>query len=120
VEDRTRLGAWEFDAIIGKGRRQALVSLTERTSRLALIAKEVPKKEAEGVTRAILNLLGHFLSKSRLSQWAREKSFPTTKPSLIHYMGLSILHIRTPPGSVDSTKTPMASFPSTVQRAVIS
>lgn len=56
VEDRTRLGDWELDTIIGKGRRQALVSLTERTSRLALIAK-VPNKEAEGVTRAILNLL---------------------------------------------------------------
>ena len=56
VEDRTRLGDWELDTIIGKGRRQVLVSLTERTSRLALIAK-VRNKEAEGVTHAILKLL---------------------------------------------------------------
>ena len=56
VEDRTRLGDWELDTIIGKGRRQVLVSLTERTSRLALIAK-VPNKEAAGVTHAILKLL---------------------------------------------------------------
>lgn len=56
VEDRTRLGDWELDTIIGKGHRQALVSLTERASRLALIAK-VPTKEAEGVTHAILKLL---------------------------------------------------------------
>jgi len=56
VDDRTRLGDWELDTIIGKGRRQVLVSLTERTSRLALIAK-VPNKEAEGVTHAILKLL---------------------------------------------------------------
>ncbi|WNM60545.1 IS30 family transposase [Candidatus Nitrospira neomarina] len=33
VENRTRLGDWELDTIIGKGRRQALVSLTERRSR---------------------------------------------------------------------------------------
>ena len=56
VEDRTRLGDWELDTIIGKGHRHALVSLTERASRLALIAK-VPTKEAEGVTQAILKLL---------------------------------------------------------------
>lgn len=56
VEDRTRLGDWELDTIIGKGRRKVLVSLTERTSRLALIAK-VPNKEAVGVTHAILKLL---------------------------------------------------------------
>jgi len=56
VDDRTRLGDWELDTIIGKGRRQVLVSLTERTSRLALIAK-VSNKEAEGVTHAILKLL---------------------------------------------------------------
>ena len=56
VENRTRLGDWELDTIIGKGRRQVLVSLTERTSRLALIAK-VPNREAAGVTHAILKLL---------------------------------------------------------------
>jgi IS30 family transposase len=56
VERRTRLGDWELDTIIGKGHQQALVSLTERTSRLALIAK-VPSKAAEGVTQAVLKLL---------------------------------------------------------------
>lgn len=56
VDARTRLGDWELDTIIGKGRRHALVSLIERTSRLALIA-QVPNKEAAGVTQAILTLL---------------------------------------------------------------
>jgi len=56
VERRARLGDWELDTIIGKGHRQALVSLTERTSRLALIAK-VPGKAADGITQAILKLL---------------------------------------------------------------
>lgn len=56
VERRTRLGDWELDTIIGKGHKQAIVSLTERKSRLALIAK-VPTKEAEGVKEAVLRLL---------------------------------------------------------------
>lgn len=56
VERRTRLGDWELDTVIGKGHQQAIVSLTERKSRLALIAK-VPTKEAEGVQSAVLTLL---------------------------------------------------------------
>jgi IS30 family transposase len=56
VERRTRLGDWELDTMIGKGHQQAIVSLTERKSRLALIAK-VPTKEAAGVKNAVLKLL---------------------------------------------------------------
>lgn len=48
VDQQTPLGELELDAVIGNGRPQALVSLTERTSCLTLIAK-VPTKEAEGV-----------------------------------------------------------------------
>ncbi len=36
VDARQRLGDWEVDTIIGKGHRQAIVSLTERKARLAL------------------------------------------------------------------------------------
>ena len=39
VEERSRVGDWEADTIIGKGHKQALVSLTERKSGLALIYK---------------------------------------------------------------------------------
>ncbi|MCW8128664.1 IS30 family transposase [Microbulbifer halophilus] len=56
VERRTRLGDWELDTIIGKHHKQAIVSLTERKSRLALIAK-VLTKEAEGVKDAVIELL---------------------------------------------------------------
>jgi IS30 family transposase len=56
VERRTRLGDWELDTIIGRNHKQALVSLTERKSRLALIAK-VPSKAAAGVKNAVLKLL---------------------------------------------------------------
>ncbi len=56
VERRGRLGDWELDTIIGKGHKGALVSLCERKSRLALIAK-VPTKAAEGITQAVVGLL---------------------------------------------------------------
>jgi len=45
VEKRSRLGDWELDTVIGKGHKQAIVSLTDRKARLALIAK-VERKTA--------------------------------------------------------------------------
>ncbi len=57
VERRSRLGDWELDTIIGKHHRQAIVSLTERKSRLTLIAK-VATKGADSVKEAVIDLLG--------------------------------------------------------------
>jgi IS30 family transposase len=56
VESRQRLGDWEVDTIIGKGHRQALVSLTERKSKLTLLHK-VEAMTAEAVTQAVTRLL---------------------------------------------------------------
>jgi len=56
VESRSRLGDWEVDTIIGKGHHQALVSLTERKSRLLRLAK-ITCKSAECVTQAVIELL---------------------------------------------------------------
>jgi IS30 family transposase len=56
VDTRSRLGDWELDTIIGKGHKQAIVSLTERKSRLTLIHK-VERKTADNVSRAIIRLL---------------------------------------------------------------
>ena len=62
VDTRSRLGDWELDTIIGKGHKQALVSLTERKSRLTLIAK-VKRKSAELVSQSIRRLLEPIASK---------------------------------------------------------
>jgi len=62
VETRSRIGDWEIDTIIGKGHKQALVSLTERKSRLTLLAK-VQRKSAEAVSRSIRRLLGPLAAK---------------------------------------------------------
>jgi len=56
VDQRQRLGDWEVDTIIGKGHRQAIVTLTERKTRLALIRK-VERRTAQAVQETIINLL---------------------------------------------------------------
>lgn len=56
VDTRQRLGDWEVDTIIGKGHRHAIVSLTERKSRLALL-KNVERKTAKAVADAVIELL---------------------------------------------------------------
>jgi len=57
VDTRERLGDWEIDTIIGKGHRGALVTLTERKSRMALIER-VAHCRAPAVAQATLKLLG--------------------------------------------------------------
>jgi IS30 family transposase len=56
VEQRSRMGDWEGDTVIGKGHRGALVTLVERKSRYTL-AMQVNSKHSEGVTQAILEML---------------------------------------------------------------
>jgi transposase, IS30 family len=56
VAEKSRLGDWEADTIIGKARHQALVSLTERKSKLQLLAK-VERRTEDLVKAAIVRLL---------------------------------------------------------------
>jgi IS30 family transposase len=57
VDQRKRIGDWEVDTIIGKGHRQAIVTLTERKSRFALLQK-VEQRKANLVSDAVIDLLG--------------------------------------------------------------
>ncbi|NIN61643.1 MAG: IS30 family transposase [Gammaproteobacteria bacterium] len=56
VDQRQRIGDWEVDTIVGKGHHQAIVTLTERKSRLALLRK-VDRRTAELVGDAVIDLL---------------------------------------------------------------
>ncbi|MCP5346548.1 MAG: IS30 family transposase [Gammaproteobacteria bacterium] len=56
VDSRSRIGDWELNTIIGKGHKQAIVSLTERKSHYTLI-KKVQRKTAHLVSDAIISLL---------------------------------------------------------------
>ena len=59
VEERSRLGDWEGDTIVGKDHQGAIVSLVERKSRYTLLRK-VEKRKAERVKMAITLALNPF------------------------------------------------------------
>jgi IS30 family transposase len=59
VDKRQRLGDWEVDTMVGKGHRQAIVSLTDRKSRLVLLQK-VDRRTADQVSDAVVSLLHPF------------------------------------------------------------
>ena len=56
VDQKKRIGDWEADTVIGKGHKGVLVTLSERVSKLNLIA-HVPSKHAEVVTQAMIDML---------------------------------------------------------------
>jgi IS30 family transposase len=56
VEQRKRLGDWEVDTLVGKGHRQAIVTLVERKSRFVLLRK-VDQRTADQVSNAMIDLL---------------------------------------------------------------
>ena len=56
VDEKTRIGDWEADTVIGKGHKGVLVTLAERVSKKTLIA-HVPSKHAEIVKDAIIKML---------------------------------------------------------------
>ena len=79
VDTRCRLGDWELDTIIGKAHKQAIVSLTERKSRLTLIHK-VERKTADNVANAIIHLLSpiarrvHTMTSDNGKEFARHET----------------------------------------------
>jgi len=74
VDEKSRLGDWEADTVIGKGHRGVLVTLTERYSKLNLIA-HVKSKHAELVTQAIINLLEPYKEKLHTITFDNGKEF---------------------------------------------
>ncbi len=62
VAQKRRVGDWEADTIIGTAHRQAIVSLTERKSKLVRLQK-VTRNTAEAVAAASLALLGELAAR---------------------------------------------------------
>ena len=57
VEEKTRLGDWELDLIIGAGQSGAIVSMVDRASKLTKLLK-VNDKRSKGVELALIKRLG--------------------------------------------------------------
>jgi len=56
VEEKSRVGDWEIDTIIGKNHHQGIVTIVDRHSKFTLM-KKVPSKQAHEVTKATLELM---------------------------------------------------------------
>lgn len=56
VDEKSRVGDWEIDTVIGKNHQGALVTIVERVTKMTLSAV-IPNKSASEVTRATIQLL---------------------------------------------------------------
>jgi|TARA_B110000116_G_C16689752_1_gene514649 IS30 family transposase len=63
VSQKTRIGDWEIDTVIGKNHQGALVTIVDRRSKFTLI-KKVDSKHAGVVTEATITLLTPYLDKT--------------------------------------------------------
>lgn len=59
VDNKSRIGDWEIDTMIGKGHSGALVTIVERVTKFTLSA-QVDNKSAAAVTKATISLLKPF------------------------------------------------------------
>ena len=62
VNEKSRIGDWEGDTVIGKNHKGALVTLVERKTKFTLVAY-VANKTAENVTQAMIALLAPHVEK---------------------------------------------------------
>lgn len=74
VEERTRIGDWEMDTVIGRTGGPVLVTMVERRSRCTLI-RLVPSKEAAVVTAAILEATKPYRDKVLSHTYDNGKEF---------------------------------------------
>lgn len=74
VEERSRIGDWEADTVIGKPGGPVLVTLAERKTRFSLIAL-APDKTAQSAKEAILSLLGPLAAQVHTITYDNGKEF---------------------------------------------
>lgn len=56
VEEKSRVGDWEIDTVIGKNHHQGIVTIVDRHSKFTLM-KKVPSKHAYEITKTTLELM---------------------------------------------------------------
>lgn len=74
VEQRSRIGDWEGDTVIGKGHQGVLVTLVERKSRYTL-ASQLDSRHSAGVTHAIIGLLRPYKKQCKTLTFDNGKEF---------------------------------------------
>jgi len=90
VDQKTRIGDWEGDTMIGKNHKGGLVTLAERKSRYVL-AGHIRSKHAEGVTTAITRLLMphkdtcHTLTVDNGKEFAGHESIAAKRQTSVYF-----------------------------------
>jgi transposase, IS30 family len=74
VEERSRIGDWEGDTVVGKGHQGVVVTLVERKSRYTL-AKQLDSRHSAGVTEAVIALLRPYKSLCQTITFDNGKEF---------------------------------------------
>jgi len=74
VEEKERIGDWEVDTVVSKGRKQALVTLTDRKSRLILM-KRIVDRTAISVKTSVIQLLEPFREQTHIITCDNGKEF---------------------------------------------
>ncbi len=111
VEEKSRIGDWEIDLVMGAKEQSALVSLVERRSRYTLLDKVASQQAGEVADKTVALLAPHKAHTQTITA-DNGKELPTIGPSARRWTRRSISPSLTMPGSAGSTKTPMASFAS--------
>ena len=115
VDQRSRIGDWEIDTIIGAHHQGVLLSLVERKSRLCLIAR-LANKSAQEVERTTINLLDSIKEKVLTVISDNGKEFAKHESIAKNLDAQFFLHILMPHGKEDSMKTPIDSSDSTSRK----
>ena len=74
MDQRARIGDWEADTVVSKGRQRYLVTLVERKSRFTLF-KPVASKRAAVVREAIVELLAPYQDQTHTITFDNGKEF---------------------------------------------
>lgn len=74
IEERKQIGHWECDTVIGANHKQAIVTVVERKSGYAVIAK-VSNKTADLVGAAIISMLQPFEARVKTLTYDNGKEF---------------------------------------------
>ena len=106
IEARSQIGHWEGDTVIGAHHKQAIVTLVERKSGYALIAK-VSNKTSDLVSAAIINKLSPMAHSSKRLLLITGKNLLSTNVLITPSHQPLTLPIRLPAGNGDLTKTSM-------------
>lgn len=88
ANERMRVGDWEFDTIVGKRHKGAIVTMDDRKSKLRL-AMPVQKRSAQLVTQAIVTLL------TPIKEFVKTGTFDNGKEFVMHEVIATVLRCNT-------------------------